>query len=569
MLNQGEIFAGRYRIDGTLGHGGMGTVYRAFDQLTRELVALKLIDPALAHQQLLVEKFKQELSLARRITHPNVVRIYDLGASGETLFISMELVEGRTLADELKGHGPLAPDRARSVLRQFLDAMREIHACRVLHRDIKPSNVMVTPAGAVKVMDFGIARDLSSDRTIGLLAFTPGYVAPEVVTGQTATYTSDIYSIGAMVHELLLGHKPSAAPQAEALPVEWRPLVLGCLHADPSSRPQSIEQVQLLLNGLGAPEAIHGGAARPGLTELLREGGGTAGSEARTLTFESGKPAPAAPPVRHAAVERRGVPPVVKGLLFAGVGVAAAVLAYFFLRPVPPRPAAELAVAPVATQTNVPPALPLRLPSKGGEMVLIAAGSFRMGADGRKPRSKSELDSSPAHEVTLPDFYIDRREVDNGALQPFAAASGSTWSGGGRAATLPAMYVPRDLAAAYCAGVGKRLPSEREWEKASAGSRHVPGAQPFAVDRADDATPRGVLNMASNAVEWVAGEATLYPGNAGLSPPGLRVFRGFGFGLVSRDAGPSTFRGGVRRTDETRAPIGFRCAADASVAGPG
>jgi formylglycine-generating enzyme required for sulfatase activity len=543
VLNQGEIFAGRYRIEGTLGQGGMGTAYRALDQLAQEMVALKLIDPALAGEQLLVDKFKQELALARRITHPNVVRIYDLGESDSVLFISMELVEGRTLADELRLNGPIPSARLQPMVGQILDAMREIHARRVLHRDMKPANVMLTPAGVVKVMDFGIARDLGSDRTIGLFAFTPGYSAPEVVTGTGVNFTSDIYSIGAMTYELLVGRKPGLPLDDRELPAEWRPLISACLQADPAARPQSIDAAARWLPG--------GGAASPSRT-----------------------PAPEVP--RQTSAEPDDEPkkigtPALVGMVAAAV-MAVALIAYFVLQPAPPSTAVRTAPASegIAEVTALPASLPDVVQGEGGTMALIPAGTFLMGNSEGVLTSNGYRNEAPTHTVDVKDFYLDQNEVSVQRLSDFVARGGSTWKANGAKPSAPAYGVPWDLAVGFCKSLGKRLPTEEEWEKAAADSRHLPVEAPLEVDNDADQNRYGLRNMTSNVIEWVSDEYRLYPGNPAELPEqerGKRVFRGFGYQFQPAGLNPRTIRGALHPL-QTKPPVGFRCAADPAAVVP-
>jgi len=532
VLNTGDIFAGRYRVDGVLGRGGMGTVYRAFDQLTQEMVGLKLIDPALAQQQMLVEKFKQELAMARRITHPNVVRIFDLGAADAVLFISMELVEGRTLAEELKAYGPMPPEQARPILRQFLEAMREIHAQNILHRDIKPANVMITRSGVVKVMDFGIARDLSTDMTIGMLAFTPGYAAPEVTVGQPASYASDIYSIGAMAYELLVGAKPGYPADAAKLPAELRGWVLDCLSLDPSARPHSVEEVLRRLNTLPAGDAP--------ATQLY-----------------ASAPAPAVAPAS----------PIGKGVWIglAGAGLAVALtLGYLLMRP---EPKAARKAEVVDAAVTAPKALPASLQAQG-EMRLIPGGPFEMGNHQGYRSKAGYYNEAPVHTVDVPDFYLDRVEVNSGRLQEYVRKTGGTWTDKGKLPNGPATGVSWDLALEFCQSSGKRLPTEGEWEKAAAGSNHIPADAPFPVETVTDESRYGIRNLASNVIEWVADEYALYPGSGDLLPEtekGKRVFRGFGHRFHPEGLSPVTIRGALK-PGETGLPVGFRCAASPEAA---
>ncbi|HSC58483.1 MAG TPA: protein kinase, partial [Gemmatimonadales bacterium] len=189
LLAPGSAFAGRYTIREILGAGGMGVVYRAMDTQLHEPVAIKTLKPdAMGAEN--VERFKQEIRLARRITHRNVVRTHDLGEADGTLFITMEYVEGKSLAEVLKKRGRLPVGVALTVARQLCRALEAAHEMGVIHRDIKPQNLVVDPTGVLKVMDFGIAR-LSEGRpegakgltAVGTVIGTPEYMSPEQLMG--------------------------------------------------------------------------------------------------------------------------------------------------------------------------------------------------------------------------------------------------------------------------------------------------------------------------------------------------------------------------------------------------
>ncbi len=257
----GETFANRYEILAELGAGGMSVVFQARDRLTGEILALKVIQPGVAKEPKLIEKFKQELLLARRMTHPNVVRIHDLGDAGPLFYISMEFIEGETVAGRIAQRGPYRLEDFWPVFRQFGEALGYIHSRQVVHRDIKPLNLMIGRDGTVKLMDFGISRDLSSDRTVGVLMGTPAYMAPEVLAGQPATPQSDLYSAGVLCYEMLTGRKPvpgQAEPLGEPVPGSLDRAIRRCLELDPARRPASVAE---LLELAGGP---HARAAEPG-----------------------------------------------------------------------------------------------------------------------------------------------------------------------------------------------------------------------------------------------------------------------------------------------------------------
>ncbi|HSQ79310.1 MAG TPA: protein kinase, partial [Candidatus Bathyarchaeia archaeon] len=185
-LVPGADFAGRYRILDELGRGGMGRVYKALDLEISESIALKILIPAFSADERMVERFRNELKLARRISHKNVCRIFDLGHCEGTYFITMEFVPGDTLKSMIRMMGPLDPPRALAVAGQVCDGLAEAHRLGVVHRDLKSSNIMIDRDGSARIMDFGIAvaAETRGSTDEGALVGTPEYMAPEQVEGK-------------------------------------------------------------------------------------------------------------------------------------------------------------------------------------------------------------------------------------------------------------------------------------------------------------------------------------------------------------------------------------------------
>ena len=212
----GEVLASRYQITGRLGKGGMGMVYRARDLELGEDIAVKVVRRDIVRlDPVVVDRLKSEIRLARRISHHNVVRSHDLGEWNGTYFITMEHVQGLTVAELIDRRGRLTVESTLAIGRQLCDALAVAHEQDIVHRDVKPSNLLVDAAGVLKVMDFGIARSIAPEAkgltAGGFLVGTPQYMAPEVLMGRPASASTDLYAVGVVLYECLTGHAPYAA----------------------------------------------------------------------------------------------------------------------------------------------------------------------------------------------------------------------------------------------------------------------------------------------------------------------------------------------------------------------
>ena len=223
QLRPGAVFAGRYEVKEILGVGGMGVVYRAFDRELQEPVAIKTLRPeAMAGGTVALDRFKQEIRLARRIAHRNVVRTYDLGELNGMYYLTMEYVEGTSLKQLITSRGRLPVAVTLTVGKQLCRALEVAHAEGIIHRDIKPQNMVVDPSGFLKVMDFGIARLANPPQGEGLTEAgisigTPEYMSPEQLSGADLDPRSDLYSAGVVLFECLTGRLPFEADTTWAL----------------------------------------------------------------------------------------------------------------------------------------------------------------------------------------------------------------------------------------------------------------------------------------------------------------------------------------------------------------
>jgi tetratricopeptide (TPR) repeat protein len=270
ILHPGQLLAGRFEIQEMLGIGGMGAVYEAYDHDIERTIALKCIRPELVNNPEVVQRFTQELLLARQISHKNVIRIFDVRDSGGLKFITMEYLQGRDLSSMMEERGKLPPREAAEIMLQVCSGLSAAHAEGVIHRDLKPSNIMVEPSGRVVVMDFGLARAQDQDlmtRT-GAIMGTFQYMSPEQAKGQKADARSDVFTVGIILYELLTGKAPyecdsslasllkrtqeAAVPPSTldaTIPRALNAIVCKCLERDVERRYQSIEELQADLGG--------------------------------------------------------------------------------------------------------------------------------------------------------------------------------------------------------------------------------------------------------------------------------------------------------------------------------
>ena len=277
----GRLLDGRYAVTARIAHGGMATVYQATDTRLDREVALKVMHAELARDEEFVRRFIGEAKSVARLSHQNVVAVFDQGADGPFLYLAMEYVPGRTLKELLRDSGRFSPATALEIMTGVLDGLAAAHASGIVHRDVKPENVLVTADGRIKVADFGLARALSAagHTRAGLLIGTVAYVPPEQVTGGTTGPRGDVYSAGVMLFELLTGRLPftgdtplSIAYQhvntdvpppsaiAPGIPAPVDQLVLAATSRDPARRPADAGEFLRALGG-------YGGAGVQGLGE--------------------------------------------------------------------------------------------------------------------------------------------------------------------------------------------------------------------------------------------------------------------------------------------------------------
>jgi hypothetical protein len=291
----GTVLAGRYRIISCLGRGGMGEVYLADDLKLEQPVALKFLSRTRADDDAWLARFRHEVRLARKVTHANVNRVYDIGEAEGEVFFSMEYVDGEDLASLLRRVGRIAGAKATQMASQLCAGLGVAHDQGVLHRDLKPANIMIDGKGQVRITDFGIAAMVADADTSGSLAGTPAYMAPELFKGEQPSVQSDLYAMGIVLYELMTGKPPfdNLAPNHPDRPTTPTPpsdicadigegvqrIILQCLEADPALRPEAAYTVMVAMPG-GDPLAAAIAAGKTPSPSLVAASGSRSGMRA-------------------------------------------------------------------------------------------------------------------------------------------------------------------------------------------------------------------------------------------------------------------------------------------------
>jgi eukaryotic-like serine/threonine-protein kinase len=448
------VFNDRYEVQSRIGRGGMADVFLARDRLLDRPVAVKVLFPEHASDPNFVERFKREAQSAANLTHPNIVGVYDWGKQGTTYFIVMEYVNGRSLADIIRSDGALLPQRAADITNDVAAALGFAHSSGVVHRDIKPGNILVSPAGNVKVADFGIARALNSAAEAGLTQVgavmgTASYFSPEQAQGANPDPRSDLYSLGIVMYEMVSGRPPFTGENPVSIaykqvhetptalrelvpdvPLSYDAIVTKLLAKSPSNRYSNAEELRLDLKRFREGGTV-GVAAGPAPTDRTIANAPTTPAAGTAMV----KPAPAT------TVQPRQ----------SGAVVAPAKRATAPVKPAPPRQPVGPTKRPVGPPTGPAYDEPRRTgwyiaASVLGIALIGVVGLFLSKALGKK--EKVVAPPTTATKVTVPSLSTKtKEEAQNlvvsakliGALEPVFSekvATGIVWDQDPPAGTL-------------------------------------------------------------------------------------------------------------------------------------
>ena len=326
----GRVLDGRYRVESLIATGGMATVYLGTDTRLDRTVALKIMHAELANDEDFVRRFVGEARTVARLSHPNVVGVYDQGADGRMLYLAMEYVPGRTLRDLLNERGRLSPGEALDIMDGMLSGLAAAHAAGLAHRDVKPENVLLTTGHSVKVADFGLARTLAgaSHTKTGLLIGTAAYLAPEQVSQGTADARTDVYAAGIILFEMLTGTQPHTADT---------PLAVAYKHVN---------------EAVPAPSRLVPGIS-PALDDLVTR---ATSRDPRLRPADAGQFLRGVTEVRHSIAQSAPAPPAVPGTVLPSPGPPGTSPRYPGAAPVPSPPPAVLDYQPGVWPADLPPA---------------------------------------------------------------------------------------------------------------------------------------------------------------------------------------------------------------------
>ncbi|MBK9051030.1 MAG: SUMF1/EgtB/PvdO family nonheme iron enzyme [Chloroflexi bacterium] len=587
-FNPGDVVGGRYRLEGLLGQGGMSSVYKAHDPNLKRTVAIKIIHPHLSTDPTFFGRFEQEAAAVAQLRHPHIYQIHDFNQDNGTYYMVMEHVEGVTLEARLKALNNagqrMSLREATHLMAVVCDAVDYAHQRGLIHRDLKPSNVMLNPEGEPILMDFGIARLMSGQNftATGAAIGTAAYMSPEQARNTQIDHRTDIYALGVILYEMVSGRRPfdgdsfvSVLLQHVNDPV---PDIREINHNVPPALAQVVEKaLQKDANRRFSSASEMGNALRSiniGSSQQMRSLTGVmslppeqvdstqvmapftaAQSAVRPQTQSAPLPTVVAPANTGSGTATVTAAPAPRGRnrAFLLLGLVGAILLIGLI-----------AIAAVLL-LNRGGGRDAETTSQG--MVQIPAGNYTVGTNNAGDTY------APTQEITLDTFWLDKRETTNAEYAEFLADVGdvvpSNWSGDTFPAgqdSYPVQGISFDMATDYCDWLGKRLPTEAEWEVAARGREGflypwgdmasavtLPRSNTYAVGTiSQNRSSFGLYDMAGNVWEWVMEPYAAVPG-------GQEVLRGGQYGLV-RDMAYRLL--GDPDVPSVYAAAGVRCAAD-------
>lgn len=580
----------RYEIINPIGRGGVGIVYKAKDYMLDEIVALKLLAPGLAMNQEIVERFKQETKITRRLSHNNIVRIYDIGKFDSRWYISMEYIDGKNLKMIIQEKGSLSIVEATGIIKQVLRALEVVHDKHIINRDIKPQNILIGIDGIVKIGDFSIAKSSDLNGVTSpdvMIVGSPEYISPEQVNGEKIDNRTDIYSVGIVLYEMLTGKPPFESDTLIAIahkqvfelptppknlnpdiPIWLDKIILKCLAKRLDDRYQTVKELISDLEDHRVPK----------------------------INFEQKRDEAKISQKKFLTLRRIAISSII------GLFIAIVITGYFIqkynknqttlqitqkdfidnskklamletklqeLETIKQDLETQLSTAEQKIQNTESekkklmaelqavkkPVAPKGIPS---DMILVDAGEFTMG----------NPEIGDQHKVYLNAFYIDKYEVTNEQYVKFLNTIGThdgyinLDSGYCKIEKIEGVYVVKkgyekhpvvevswNGANMYAKWAGKRLPTEAEWEKAAKGTngRKYPWGDTFDRNKCnvsmqrtmpvgsypEGRSPYGCYDMAGNAWEWTADwyDSDYYKNSPSVNPNGpnsgnFRVWRG-------------------------------------------
>lgn len=429
----GKTLDGKYRVDGFLKRGGMGAVYRGTHLMLNKPVAIKLIKPELVSSNDVVQRFLREARAAAHLSHPNIVTVHDLGQTADgMLYIAMELVDGSSLKEIIVSEGAWEPERALRLIKGVASALALAHRKGVVHRDLKPQNIMVSHDSDgnefPKLLDFGIAKTFEPTSpaltSTGMVLGTPHYMSAEQAKGQPADRRSDLYALGVILYEMLVGKVPfddTSIPQilikhlseppkppsamGANIPKELEALVLRCLEKDPERRYQTAEELMVALDGIPDTAAMEVPAPTIAATEVDPS---TRPARETTMAGAAAAAVPPPPPPTTATVRAHEVP-VRKGggsrLVWVGLAaVLLAVVALFLLRGrnAPPAAAETAAAVSQPASEDTPAAEPSSSPEPEAAAPAPATPPSSASVAEPTPEVSSEPEPEPVESSAKP-----------------------------------------------------------------------------------------------------------------------------------------------------------------------